>query len=633
MIVIKRLSVVWSAVLLLLALLAACRSSPSPTVVPATPTPRIVERTVVVTRIITEVVTREPEAPRTDLVLCLRDEPDSLDPLFVEGEDGQSLRGLFGAMPVAVDPKGAWWSGVFEQVPTLENGGARLVGEEGPDGHLEMTYHIRPDLRWEDGQPVKAADFRQAWEAARSGRGVPSIQAKAADVADVVLQDERTFTVILRDGLMSPLYPTYVFGPYPGHMLQKDLSPDDLARRWPSYGPFRLARWTPSEMLFVRNPEYTGPAPALTQVRVRFFSRPLDAIVALMGGECDVLSPRLLDATAQPLLDAAQKQGRIAYTHVPGSAWVHLDFNTWPPSSRPPFFADVRVRKAVLLALDRSRLRQEATLGLGTPMASWLLPQFRAYRPQPALEESRTDCARAASLLDTVGWRDENGDGVREAHGVSGTFWDGTEWSIDDGVPFSVTLLTVAGDAVLEQAAFSVRDQLAPLGLRVHVKTLPPKAMFAPDSPLWHRTFDLALFAWESGVDPDGRYLWLGNTVCRRADGTLYTAQAGRSCEPGDETLHPPTIPTEENGWAGGNVVGWANPDASLAVYEATSHLDEKTREESYARHQAAFAQDLPTIPLFQRPRLVAWRRGWAGIRVGPFTPLTWNVESWHYER
>ena len=616
--------------------LIACHRAPEPTPPPSPPPTKVIERTVVVTRIITRVVTPEAvtpdrQTPRRDLTLCLRDRPTTLDPLFLVGEDAQALRGLMGGWLAVQDPQGRWWSDVFERVPTLENGDARLVGEEGPDGHLEITYHIRDNIRWEDGTPITAEDFQRAWQFARNGRGAPSIQARSLAVADVRVNDARSFTVVLRDGAMIPLYPTYVFGPYPSHLLDAEESPEALNGHWPSYGPFRLVQWTDEGMLFGPNPHYSGPRPVVEQVRVRFFSSPLSAVTALIAGECDILSPTLLDASDRPLLDAAQQQGIIAYTHVPGPSWVHLDFNTWPTDSRPPFFADPRVRQAVLLALDRQRLRQEATHGLGSPLASWILPTSWAYRFQPSLREGNMNLTQANQWLDQAGWRDEDGDGIREAHGATGTFWDGTPWEITEGRPFSVTLLTVQGDTVLEHAAASVRDQLARVGIRVHVQTLPAQDLFAPRSPLWRREFDLALFAWRTDLDPDGRYLWLGNTICRRGDGSLYAAEANKSCDAGDETVHAASIPTAENDWHGGNVSGWAHTDASLAVYQATAFLSREVRAHFYAEHQSYFARDLPVLPLFQRPRLLAWRRGWDGLDLGPRSPWTWNIATWHY--
>ena len=276
---------------LLLLLLEGCARG-----TPAAPTPvevtRVVTQTVVVRDVITRYVTpARPDVP-AEFVLCVRQAPAHLDPLWpAQGSDGV-VQGLLGRVVMAPHPDGTWTTEVFERVPTLENGGARLVGEEGPDGHMEVTYTLRSGLRWEDGTPVTAEDFVRAWQAARSGKGHPDVQRMAQDVADMRVDNERRFTVVLRQGLMTPLYPGYVFGPLP---------PPDLLREgsYPSFGPYRLVERDDREMVFVVNPAF-ATRPAIPQVRLRVIPDAADALVALIGGRCDLLPSSLLDETARP---------------------------------------------------------------------------------------------------------------------------------------------------------------------------------------------------------------------------------------------------------------------------------------------------------------------------------------------
>ncbi len=611
---------------LLLLALVACRGETPPSPTPREVT-RIVERTVVVTQVITRVVTPPPGKP-TDLTLCLREEPASLDPLALSGEDARALHLLLARVLVGWDEKGRPFTQVFERVPTLENGDARLVGEEGPDGHVEVTYRIRPDIRWEDGTLLSSRDFRVAWEAAREGRGLPRYRALARDVEDVRLVDERTFTVVLRQGLMTPLYMTYLFGPYPAH------AGGTLAAEHPlSFGPYTLARWDKGRgMVFTARANATLP-PAVPTLNVRFVDPAQeDPVVDLLGGRCDVLAPSLLTPLASPLLRQAERQGLVHMATVSGPAWVHLDFNTWPPEGRVPFFADVRVRQAVLLSLDRTRLAAEATEGLARPMRSWLPESSWAFEALPALSPGTQDIRHARQLLAEAGWRDEDEDHVLEAHEVGGRFWDGERWTVAEGTRFRVTLVTAGGDAVVHRVAEGVRQALAAIGMEVQVEEVPASALWTPESPLRQRKFDLALFSWLPGPDPDGRYMWVGNAICRKADGSVYAAEAGRACTPGDELLYPSQIPRADNHWEGGNVAGWARAEASLAIYQATTRLRPQDRAPFYVRHQSLFEHDLPVIPLFFRPRLTAWRAGWTHIRPLPFQPVTWNCEEWAWE-
>ncbi len=605
--------------------LIACRGgTPSP---PREVT-RIVERTVVITQVITRVVTPIPGRP-TSLTLCLREEPSTLDPLNATTNDAQAIRLLLGRVLVGWDERSRPLTQVFERVPTLENGDARIVGEEGPDGHLEVTFRIRPDVRWEDGHLLRAQDFVAAWEAARQGKGTTKIRALAKDVVAIRVVDMRTFVVVLRQGLMTPLYMTYVFGPYPSHAM-----PTDPTIRWPSFGPYVLSTWERGKGMVFTARSNAVPPPPIPTLNVHFMDPTQeDPVVALIGGRCDVVAPSLLSPAAFPLLEQAKHQNLVQVATVEGPAWVHLDFNTWPEKDRLPFFADVRVRQAVALSVDREALTSKVTYGLGQPMRSWLPPQSWAFEALPALSPHVLDRSRARQLLAEAGWRDADGDGLVEAHDVRGTFWDGEEWQIPNNTPFRVQLVTVAGDDEVERTAQGVVEALTKIGMDVQVTSVKAEEVWKAHSPLRRRTFDMALFSWLPGPDPNGRYLWVGNTICRRADGRVYAAEAGGGCTPGDEELYPAQIPRQANGWRGGNVAGWARAEASLAIYQATARLRPQERASFYLRHQNLFEKDLPVIPFFLRPRLAAWRAGWTNIRLSPFLPITWNIDRWETDK
>ena len=626
-----------------LVLIGCARTSPTPTPSP-TPVVQVIRETVVVTRVVTRVVTPTPtSAPATPVpdrvVLCAGQEPTSLDPLVDGSDTARLVQTLVMGRVVGPAPDGTLTSDLFTRVPSLENGDARLMGEEGPDGQLEVTFRLRANLRWEDGTPVRAGDFVTAWQWARQGWGQPDVQARAAEIEDIRVLDDRTFTVVLRQGLMTPLYATYAFAPYPTHLLAGAEDPEArlraLGRAWPAIGPYRLVEWrSGKEMVLSANPTYTGGergAPRVSTFMVRFLPQPDAALVALLSGECDVLAPGVVGPDAYPILEVAKQQNIVEVQVINGPAWEHLDFNTWPADGRPPLFADARVRQAIALALDRTQLAQEVTLGLAQPMQSWLPSDHWAFQSLPLLAPGANDPRQANRLLEEAGWRDEDGDGVREAHGVQGTFWDGTPWQIADGTPLEATLVAPTGNALHAQTAQAIRDALAQIGIDVQIALLPPADLFGPEGVLRRRTFDLALFAWVPDWEAGGRYLWVGNAICRRANGTLYAAQAGYQCEPGDETLYPAQIPSAENGWQGGNMAGWANPEASLAIYQATAHLEQEERRSFYASHQMLFNQDLPVLPLYQYPQVIAWRKGLTGIVPAPYTPLTWNAATWSW--
>jgi ABC-type transport system substrate-binding protein len=202
------------------------------------------------------------------------------------------------------------------------------------------------------------------------------------------------------------------------------------------------------------------------------------------------------------------------------------------------------------------------------------------------------------SLLQEVGWLDENQDGIREAHGVD---------RVSNGVPFTVTLLTTSDYAPRQHTARILSENLAACGIGLGVEYVPAKEFFAdgPRGRVFGRQFSLALFSWMNGLDaPCGLYL---------------------STE----------IPGPENWWAASNNPGYASEDYDAACQTA---LDALPGTETYTsfHHEAQriLSYDLPVLPLYSVPKLVAVRPGVSGVELDPSQYLElWNVEAFDVTR
>jgi peptide/nickel transport system substrate-binding protein len=200
-------------------------------------------------------------------------------------------------------------------------------------------------------------------------------------------------------------------------------------------------------------------------------------------------------------------------------------------------------------------------------------------------------------LLEEVGWTDGDEDGVREANGVP---------NVAAGTPFSVTLLTTSEHPARAHTTRILTEDLAACGIRLGVKQLPAAEFFAdgPDGPIFGRQFDLALFSWLNGLEaPCGLYL---------------SSQ----------------IPGPENWWATSNNCGYSSAEYDAACLAA---LDALPGTEGYMRfHQEAqriFSQDLPALPLYFVPKLVAVRPGVSGVMLDPTEYLEmWNIEEFKFQ-
>lgn len=498
-------------------------------------------------------------------------------------------------------------------VTVLDAGGQEVTFASGkvvPMTQMVVTFTLRAGLTWADGQPLTAHDSRYSYELAGAFDN-PSLRLLWERTQRYDVVDDRTVVWTGVPGYRDTFYFTNFYHPLPRHawgqVTAGFLLSAEIAQRKPlGWGPFSVEEWVAGDHItLVRNPYYFRAAeglPYLDRVTFRFVSNLRQALEWLATGYCDLITQDVIENSEDvtPLLIAAQN-GQAQLIFSSSSEWEHLDFGIrlagWV--RRPNFFADVRVRNAIAQCVDRERIAREAPLyGQAVVADSYVAPEHPlhtgaqlhhwAYNPQAA-----------RSLLDEVGWRDEDGNGIREAHGVAG---------IANRTPFTVTLLTTADYPPHERTARILAENLADCGIGLAVEYLPPEEFFAdgPDGPVFGRQFDLALFSWQNDLDaPCG----------------LYLSDA---------------IPGPENWWmAPTNNPGYASAEYDAACQAALNALpgtDDYVRFHSEA--QRIFSEDLPVLPLYFVPKVVAVRPGVTGVVLDPgeFLEL-WNIESFDVAR
>jgi peptide/nickel transport system substrate-binding protein len=353
----------------------------------------------------------------------------------------------------------------------------------------------------------------------------------------------------------------------------------------------------------VRNAHYFRASeglPHLDRVMFRFVGSSTQAAEELLAGECDVVTQDLLAEVPLSVLSEAVETGQVRLIASPTGEWEHLDFGVQPVrwSGRVPFFADKLVRQAVAQCIDRQRVAEEAFPSGDAAVAnSYIVPEHPLYAGDQ-LHQWASDPEGGRSILEAAGWQDTDGDGIREARDVTG---------IRSGTPFSVTLLTTEGDAARRNAAEILEENLAGCGIDLAITYLPPEDFYAdgPDGAVFGRQFDLALFSWLNGPD---------------APCSLYLSTE---------------IPNEDNWWATSNNPGYASEAYDEACRAALSAL---YGTEAFVRNhreaQRILSHDLPVLPLYFVPRLVAVNTQVEGVVLDPgqLTPF-WNIESFDVSR
>jgi peptide/nickel transport system substrate-binding protein len=569
------------------------------------------------------------EAPAREVVLCADHRPESLF-------DGADL--VAGAIWRLVSPQAA----VFGADYTAEAGDLLTALPDEADGTLHdagdtlvVTLRYRDDLVWSDGEPFDTADALLSMALPAPGGLMSALEPLSATQVDGT-----TLEVTLPRDAGYPYVPPQP--PLPAHLFDDAAALDavDASELLAvTLGSYYLAEDAGGEMVFEANPNYPGDL-AAGSIHLRFMDDPAAALDDVTSGACDLALDGALTAEQIGDLLTADSDGVLRAYVRPGPVSDQLILNTYPVGTgRPAYFADVRVRQAVAKAVDRAALVGDLWGGAIPVMDGWLPPDHWAYPASNALTTYAVDAARAGALLDEAGWRDEDGDGVREYHGGGGAYaCQRGEWTVEEGTPLAPTLVIPADDALRAAMANSIAAELRAVGVDVRIAEVAPGMLYSVDGPLVLRQFDMALLAALAGPEPDGISRWVGADVFRHPlsgepvhrweleDRWLSTEQM-------IERLAYSNIPNEGNGYQGGNFAGWCNEEADLAIVAAEAlAYGTAERQPFYAQHLAVVAEDVPVLPIAPRPRIAAGVTSLCGVNPGPYDPLTWNIANWTFD-
>ncbi len=594
----------WSHILTLfgvatlaLGLTAACtRGEPSPTPSP-TPLPATSEPT----------ATTTPSPPR--LVVCGM-EPEAVHP-FAPSLAGNDLLALFFEPPVEQVSYG-WEARLVTHVPSPASGDVSTQTVAVPQGtryadpagtvhihegeemlslpQLVVTFTLHADLRWSDGDPLNAEDVLLGYHLAQSKDAYGPWSALVERTSRFIALDGYRLRWEGIPGYLTTDYPGFLFPPQPAHRWQGLGLTQILQDRTPlATGPFRIVAWEAKhEVLLQPNPHYTGAAPALSEVIFRFPQQePSGWYDLLIGGQCDVILPDPMMSTDWRQWSLLANQGNAAIWADVAPVVLRLEFNLDPPENDAPI-ADLAVRQAVAYCIDRASL-SEALPGLALlPAESFVPPGHPAYRASADLQPDFNPDV-GMGLLEEAGWVDADEDGLREAQDVAG---------IADGEPLSLTL-HLAPQYFLSAAHISADLERCGIG----VAPLPTEVqlLYAADavSPLFGRSFDVALFGWEAQI-PEVCGAW-------RSD----------------------RIPGEENAWNGENFSGFASEEYDAACRQALRAIEPEAMREALHEAQALLSEELPTIFLTWRPYWFVARPEVQNLRPdASAVGALWNVEN-----
>jgi peptide/nickel transport system substrate-binding protein len=372
-----------------------------------------------------------------------------------------------------------------ESVPTMENGGLRLVTDDAdaPDGRLVATFRLR-EAKWQDGEPITASDVRFAWELDRTAAAESVARWTAERISDVEVLGLRDLRVLYRNG---ERWDDYALGPHvmPSHRLAQ-ASAQQLsayAREPVHAGAFTIAAWLPGSITLSAFKGYVLGPPKLGRLEIHFFATRAAALQALLRGEIDVAPSPVLEADLAKTLDRFADGTTLLAHYVPAEALTVLRFGPDPKR-----FGDPRVRKAVELTIDRQSIVDDVFVGRARVPRTYLVPpQWAAAEDVPP---ARPDRDRARALLQDAGF----------TKGQFGIVERG-------GDRMTVTIAVAAGSAARADVARRVAGDLASIGIAADVRE---RAVTDLANDVGAGAFDLAVTSEEASDPQRASERWVG---------------------------------------------------------------------------------------------------------------------------
>jgi peptide/nickel transport system substrate-binding protein len=493
------------------------------------------------------------------------------------------------------------------EIPSLENGGVSADGRS-------VTWKLRQDVQWTDGEPFTADDVLFTYEYIVNPEVKSTSLTAYTAIERVEVVDDYTVTLHFKDpnpawslpftGPQGLIIPRHVFEAYAGANAQE--APANLIAM--GTGAYRVVDYVKEDVIIV------GGA-AVNTIRViyepntfyREADKPFFSRIELLGGgdiqtAARAVQDGLVDfawniAVEDALLDEVEAGGKAVIVPVPTSFVERIMINFTDPNKETaegersslefphPFLTDLRVRQAIAMAINRQEIAE--AYGRGGTLTNNILVEPPIYdSPNTSIEFSPD---KAAALLDEAGWTDTDEDGVRDK----------------DGVRLRVVFQTSVQN-LRQLAQEVVKRDLEAIGFEVELKVIDASIFLGPPTGTTdtRRQFyaDLEEYAFSNKSPEPDAYM------------------AGWTCAESAQMA---------NNWAGTNWARYCNPAFDALFAQASTAMDPDQRQALIIQMNDLLIKDFAVIPLVHLAFPIGISTSLEGVDLTPWDVEVWNIKDW----
>lgn len=529
--------------------------------------------------------------------------PSTMNPYLSGGEKEYTAASLVLEPLAGYDESGKLFPRLAADIPTVENGGISKDLKS-------ITWKLKPGLKWSDGQPVTAKDVVFTAEYCMDPKVGCAKLSSFQGVDKVEAVDGLTVKITFKEPTPVPYRP---FVSVVSPIIQAKQFADCLGTKAPTCteanfnpigtGPFVITTFKPNDSIqFKANPNYRDPnKPAFAQINFKGGGDALAAARAvLQTGEYDYAwNLQLAPDVLKKMEEAGKGKVRLGFAAQVETLFLNL---TDPSPNLPaderstakhpnPILSDVRVRKALSMAIDRSTLAKIGYGFMGRPTCDMI--------PAPAnfaagnTECLKQDMAGAKKLLDEAGWK-LGPDGPREK----------------DGKKLKLVFQSTT-NAVRQQFQAILKQWWNEIGVDVELRSIDPSVFFGsdPGSPDTYQKFyaDVEMYAdYFMGTDP----------------GTLIAA---KTCK---------QAPQPATKWQGQNIPRYCDKDYDKLAAELDRTASYEKRGDIVKTLNNMVTVDSNTlVPLVWRGSVEGVSNTLGGDVLNVWDTVLWNVQDWYRKK
>ncbi len=496
-----------------------------------------------------------------DLVIASTGSPTMFNPLYTSDTTSGVVEDMIYNGLTNTAPDG-------EKIPDLAE------DWEYNDDETVLTFYLRDDVTWHDGEPFTADDvvFTYSLPLSDDYTGPRASYFKSVESIEAI--DDHTVEFTLKYADATFLTKSTGYGVLPEHILGdvpiNDIAKHEFNTKNPiGTGPFKFVEWKQGQHVLVEaNDDYFDGRPNFDTITQKIVDDSNAMLAQFQAGDIDFIGVSSDDISSA---EALVQKGDAEMDSVLSTSYTYIGYN-----NRLPMFQDKRVRQALTYAINREEFVQSVMQGNAQVVNHPGYPEGWAYNDDvPAYEY---DPEKAEELLAEAGWT-KNDDG---------TLVD------ENGDEFEITLKLQQGNTVRTKVAEYAQEEWGKLGIKVNLNVSEWSAFLKElDAP---HDFDAFILGLSASLDPSVT--------------TVYHSSEA------------------ENGL---NRAGFSNEELDKLMEESDQTADPEERAEKIKEIQGIIAEEQPLTFFYMATNNYIYKPKVKGIELHP-TGAYFNIDEWWFD-